>query len=91
MNIQELLLRREIEMKNAKKSTSERGELISFFVEILRDKDGKQFPARRIAVALAHLKLSDLYYMKSSFKEVEGRLGFVGASKWFWWSLKVKK
>ena len=70
------------------KKTSERAEAVKFFVENLRDKHGYPFPARRIAVKLSHVPLSDLYYMISVFKDAQNRKGLDSASKWFWHSIK---
>jgi hypothetical protein len=52
-----------------RKQTSERGELLQFFTDkINADRKGtkyKPLPVAAIAVKLAHLKLADLYYLKS--------------------------
>lgn len=64
---------------------SERAELIRFFVDNLRNKDGKPFPARLIAVKLGHLKeLKDLYYLKSICLQSSN------FGKTFWGSIKHK-
>ena len=68
---------------------SERAELLSFFVSELRDKKGKPFSARMIAVKLSHLSVVDLLYMKSVFKDIQRRRGNGAAAKWFWWSIKL--
>ena len=73
-----------------KKSSSERAELIKFFIDNLRDKNDKQFSARMIAVKLSHIKTQDLYFVKSVFNDNLKRKGLDGASKEFWWSLKVQ-
>jgi hypothetical protein len=79
-----------IQERQPVKVKSERGELIRFFVDKLKDKQGKPFPARRIAVALGHIPTKDIYYIISIFKDTEKRRGLVGASKEFWFNLKVK-
>jgi len=73
-----------------RKKTSERSELISFFVDTLRNKQNKKFPAKMIAIKLSHLSLQDLYYMISVFKDAHNRKGLEYASKWFWFSIKCK-
>ena len=73
-----------------KKKTSERAELISFFVENLRNKQNKKFPARMIAVKLSHLSLEDLRYFISVFKDIQNRKNNEAAQRFFWWSLKCK-
>ena len=71
-----------------KKKGSERADVISFFVENLRNKDGKKFPARMIAIKLSHIPTKDLYYIKSVFQDTSNRKGIESANKEFWWSLK---
>jgi len=72
------------------KIKSERQLLISFFVENLRNKQNKKFPAKMIAVKLSHLSMEDLRHTISVFKDNLNRKGLNGASKEFWWSIKVK-
>jgi len=72
------------------KVISERAELLSYFVENLRNKDGKKFQPRVIAIKLSHIPTKDLYYIVSIFKDTLGRKGLDGASKEFWWSIKAK-
>ena len=48
----------------------ERAELVKFFVENLRNKQGAKFSAKMIAIKLSHLKTPDLYYMKSVYSDV---------------------
>jgi len=79
-----------LKMPSIKKTNSERSELISFFVDTLRNKNNKPFSAKMIAIKLSHLSLQDLRYMISVFKDAENRKGLDYASKWFWWSLKSK-
>lgn len=66
------------------KVKSERAELIKFFVDRLVNKDGKPYPARLIAVKLAHIPTKDLYYLQSTCNKAKS----FGAC--FWWSIKVK-
>lgn len=70
--------------------TSERAELISFFVENLFDKNKKPFSKKRIAVALSYLELKDLYYFKSVCQDILNRKGSESMNKFFWWSIKAK-
>lgn len=73
------------------KIKSERAELISYFVETILNKNNKQFPAKRIAIALAHIKdLKDLYYFKSVCQDVYNRRGQEAVNKFFWWSIKAR-
>ncbi len=71
--------------------TSERAELLRFFIDNLRQKNGKPFSARMIAFKLSHLKLPDLYYTKSVFSDILKCKGLDSASKWFWFSIRVAK
>jgi hypothetical protein len=84
MHISEIISQRPV-----KKGGSERAELIKFFVDNLKQKNGKPFPARGIAVKLSHLKREDLYNFISQCKDVRNRKGEVAMQKFFWWSLKV--
>lgn len=70
------------------KNTSERSELIKWFVENLRNKEGKPFNARMIAIKLSHLKLPDLYYFKSVCLDLQKTKGQDSFQKFFWWSIK---
>lgn len=72
------------------KIKSERAELISFFVENLKNKDGGKFPVRTIVFKLSHVPTSDLHYIKSVFNDNLKRGGLEKASKCFFWSLKAK-
>ena len=78
-----------IKLPKEVKQTSERVELIKFFVDTLRNKQNKKFPARMIAIKLSHLSMEDLRYMISVFKDAQNRKGLDYASKWFWFSIKV--
>jgi len=72
------------------KKTSERAELISFFVDNLRNKNNKSFSARMIAIKLSHIPTKDLYYFISVCKDIDNRRGRDAMGKFFWWSLKSK-
>ena len=77
---------------NAVRSTpirSERAELLKFFVDNLWGKNLKNYPAKRIAIALSHVSVSDLYFMQSVAKDIMARRGVEAMNKWFWWSLKT--
>lgn len=73
-----------------RKKTSERAEAIKYFVENLRNKNNKPFPAKMIAIKLSHLEVKDIYYMQSLYKDIQNRRGNEAAQKWFFWSLKSK-
>lgn len=74
-----------LEVKVSKpKVKSERAELVKFFVDRLVNKDGKPYPARLIAVKLAHIPTKDLYYLQSTCNKAKS----FGAC--FWWSIKPK-
>lgn len=72
---------------------TERGDLITYFLEKInaarKGTKYKPFTARAMAVKLSHLKLQDLYYLKSVCEDAE-RDGF-GFSKKFWYELKPKE
>lgn len=71
---------------------SERAELIKFFVDNLKNKANKPFPAKMIAVKLGHIKnIQDLYFMKSVFVGMQRTKGQESVQKWFWWSIKSQK
>lgn len=57
---------------------NERAELVEWFSRKM-DRNPKQ-----IAVRLAHLKLSDLYYMQSDYKDIQRRRGTEAAVKMLW-------
>ena len=65
-----------------KKRQSERGDLLVYFAEKLGVSVG------RVAGKVAHLKLPDLYYLKSTCEQ-EGKRG-TPFGKVFWGSLKIK-
>lgn len=71
------------------KKTSERAELVKFFVDNVTNKKGKKYSAGFIASKLAHIPTKDLYYMISVAKDYERRGGSIG--KYFWGSLKTSK
>jgi len=77
--------------KVAPKKTSERAELIKFWVDNVLNKKGKKYPPARIAMLLSHLTINDLYYFKSVCNDVMNRSGQVSFQKFFWWSIKAKK
>lgn len=70
------------------KHRSERGDLLNYFLENIKNKDGKSFNIKRIAFVLSHLKTPDLYYFQSVCKDVQNRRGQEALNKFFWWSLK---
>lgn len=73
-SIMDLLGERTPPQQPAPKSRrTERGDLITYFHERITDKKGKLFPIAFIAQKLAHLKLPDLYYLKSVCDKDAGR------------------
>jgi hypothetical protein len=74
------------------KKITERGELLEYFHREARyDWDAKKYgelTIKRIAVKLSHLKVNDLYYLKSICEDARRRRG--EWAKCFWGSLKVK-
>ena len=82
-----------IRITTPKAATSERAELVGYFTdEVNRERDGKKYKKltpRYIAVKLAHLSVSDLYYMKSTLEDYRARGN--SFSKGFFGSLKVRK
>jgi hypothetical protein len=73
-----------------KKHQSERGELLDYFFEFLSPTWGGRRPLTKsyLAMKISHLKLEDLYYLKSSFQDRVNR--GENYSKYFWGVLKVK-
>lgn len=71
-----------------KDNKTERGELILFFVENIKNKKGNKYKFPFIAMKLAHLELKDLYYFVSSCKDRLQRSGQETMQKYFWWSIK---
>lgn len=56
----------------------ERAELIKWFSTKMERKP------QQIGVRLAHLTLSDLYYLQSDYKDIQRRRGTVAAVKMLW-------
>ena len=75
------------QIKNKSKAT-ERGELLTYFVDRLnQDRDGvnyKKLQISRIAFVLSHLNVQDLYYLKSICTQ------FRNFGSTFWFSIKAK-
>lgn len=65
-----------------KKRVSERSELIKFWVDNVKNKEGKGYKPAFIALKLSPYSLKDLYYMQSEAKDYENRGGSIG--KYFW-------
>lgn len=72
-----------------KKKTSERAELLSFFVDNLRDKNNKKYRAAFIGMKLAHIPTKDLYYFRSCCQDRMNR--GENWQKYFWYSLRPQK
>lgn len=79
-------------MPQKKKASSERGELIGRITDTLNgERRGGKFPKltyKRIGMKLAHLKVTDLYYIESMFRDCKNR-GYP-CGKFFWGSLKPR-
>lgn len=84
-SLDQLILNKQLKKE---KKTSERAELLRYFVDTLRNKNKKPFPARMIAIKLSHIPTKDLYYFISVCKDIDNRRGRDAMSKFFWWSLK---
>lgn len=74
----------------ANKRTSERGELLKYFLHRVNAGRAVPFPPAYLGMRVAHLALPDLYYMKSVGEDYERR-GVGTFSKYFWGALKVPK
>lgn len=72
-----------------KRNLTERGELLRFFNERVKNIKGKPYGFPMMGKKLAHLTLQDLYYFQSVYKDIENRKGEIAAQKFFWWSLKA--
>jgi hypothetical protein len=57
---------------------NERAELLQWFVQKM------QRSPKVIGVRLAHLTLSDLYYLQSDYKDIQRRRGTEAAVKMLW-------
>jgi len=73
-----------------RKYSSERGELLKWFKTKL-DPSYKKFTGKELRYAflnmkISHLTLEDLYYLKSTLKDVDSRGGDM--AKAFWGSIK---
>lgn len=60
------------------KVLNERAELVKWFSTKMQRKP------QQIAVRLAHLTLSDLYYLQSDYKDIQRRRGTEAAVKMIW-------
>jgi len=80
-------------VRKSKDRTSERGELVQFFLDKLnpgRARDGyKPLTPAALGVKLSHLSKSDLYYLKSICLDAETRGG--SFAKTFLWSITAKR
>lgn len=74
-----------------KNNKTERGELLKFFVDNIKNKKGKTYSFSFIAMKLSHLNIQDLYYFVSSCKDRLSREGEITMQKYFWWSIKNNK
>lgn len=67
----------------------ERASLLSYFHSRARDRQDKEYPIAYIGMRLSHLKLEDLYFLKSTCAQEIAR--GVPFGKVFWGSIRVKK
>lgn len=74
--------------EKGKDKKTERGELLRFFVDNIKNKNGKSYKFPFIAMKLSHLSINDLYYFVSACKDRLNREGQVTMQKYFWWSIK---
>ena len=72
------------------KKISERAELLTFFIDNLKDKNNKPYKPARIGMLLAHIPTKDLYYFISTCKDTLNRRGQEAMQKYFWFSIKSK-
>lgn len=71
--------------KFEKTKTSERAELLRFFIENLKDKQGKPYSPSFIGMKLSHLSIPDLYFLQNLCKN-SNNFGMT-----FWYTLKTQK
>lgn len=76
------------ELPKKQKHRTERGDLLTYFHQRIKNKQGKEYRMAFIASKLAHLELQDLYFLKSTCEDAQRRGKPFGAI--FWWSIKVK-
>lgn len=76
-------------MKPGGKTLDERATLIKYFHERARDKEGQLFEVSYIGMRLSHLKVNDLYYLKS-ICESESKRGSIW-NKVFFGSISTPK
>jgi len=78
-----------LENRKNNKILSERAELIKFFHERLRNKKGRPFTTKLIAIKLGDIKdVRDLQFLKSKCLDAENRGYSFG--RCFWGSIKAK-
>ncbi len=66
----------------------ERASLIKFFLDKV-NQNGHRFSPSRMGARLAHFSLDQLYALKSSWNDREGRDGYERAIKFWWWTTKT--
>lgn len=85
-SISEILkIEKSIEVLHNNDRRTERGELLVYFVDNLRDMKGKKYKISYIGMRLAHLSIKDLYYLQSICK------GSDNFGRTFFGSIKNKK
>lgn len=82
-SIQNLIKKRKVE-----KIISQRGELLKFFRERVRDRKGKMYSYAFIGMKVSHLSVPDLCFLKSVCVDAENR-GQAFGKVWFG-SLKIR-
>jgi hypothetical protein len=73
------------------KVVNERAGLIGHFQRRARDKRGNRFHPAYIGLILAHLKIEDLYYLKSVLADRERTLPNFNWNKTFFGMIKTEK
>lgn len=71
-------------LPEVKKKGSERGDLLQYFTDTIKDRKGKPYRIAYIAMRLSHLQVKDLYYLQSLCKQSNN------FERTFWGSLKAK-
>lgn len=69
---------------------SRREELITFFVNNIRNQKKQKYSFVFMKMKVAHLSDFDLESFVSQYKDIEHRRNHDAASKYFWWALKAQ-
>lgn len=77
------------ELKIENKKTSERAELIKFWVDNVKNKEGRSFRPAFIASKLSIFSIKDLYFLQSQALSDEKQFGR-NIGNYFWSLFKIK-